>query len=88
MALVRLPRSLVDLFPGLPRQAEMPDVGTVAEMIASLDARWPGLRDRLCDEGPALREHINVFVDGERAGLSARLRPGSMVIVLPAVAGG
>lgn len=88
MALVRLPRSLVDLFPALPRQVDVPDVGTVAELIASLDARWPGLRDRLCDEGPALREHINVFVDGERAGLSAPLRLGSVVIVLPAVAGG
>ena len=88
MAVVRLPRSLVALFPGLPRQVEVLRAGTVAELIASLDARWPGLRDRLCDEGPALREHINVFVDGERAGLSAPLGPGSLVIVLPAVAGG
>ena len=88
MALVRLPRSLVELFPGLPRQVDVPDAGTVAELVAALDVRWPGLRDRLCDEGPALREHINVFVDGERAALSASLGPGSVVIVLPAVAGG
>ena len=88
MALVRLPRSLVELFPGLPRRVDVPEAGSVAEMIAALDARWPGLGDRLCDEGPALREHINVFVDRERAGLSTRLRPDSEVHVLPAVAGG
>ena len=72
----------------LPRQVDVPEAGSVAEMIAALDARWPGLADRLCDEGPALREHINVFVDRERAALSTRLRPDSEVHVLPAVAGG
>ena len=35
--------------------------------IDALDARWPGMRDRLCDSTPAIRRHINVFVDGERA---------------------
>lgn len=87
MAQVRLPRSLGALFPGLPRQLDVPEVGNVAALIATLDERWPGLRDRLCD-GPALREHINVFVDGERVGYLAPVGPDAVVIVLPAVAGG
>ena len=65
---VRLPGVLVDLFPGSVRRLEL-QAGTVAEMIDGLDARWPGMRDRLCDSTPAVRRHINVFVDGRRAGL-------------------
>ena len=47
------------------------------------------MRDRLCEPGPRLREHINVFVDGERErDLSAPLSSESVVHVIPAVAGG
>ena len=41
----------------------------MAEAIDRLEERWPGLRDRLCEPGPALRRHINVYVDRERAEL-------------------
>jgi sulfur-carrier protein len=61
---------------------------TVAEAIARLDERWPGLRDRLCEPGPSLRRHINVYVDGERAGLDATLEPSSRVDVIAAISGG
>jgi hypothetical protein len=47
LVLVRLPGVLVDLFPGSVRRVEL-EAGTVAEMIDGLDARWPGMRDRLC----------------------------------------
>ncbi len=88
MAALILPRSLVALVPGLPHRAEI-EGATVAELIAGLDARWPGTADRLCDAGPSIREHINVFVDGERVGsLDAPVGPGSTVHVIPAVAGG
>ena len=49
------------------------DAATVDEAIERLDERWPGLRDRLCEPGPALRRHINVYVDRERAGLDTAL---------------
>ena len=89
MAVVILPRSLVALFPGLPPSRPEIEAATVAELIAALDARWPGIADRLCDAGPSIREHINVFVDGERVGRSTRsVGPGSTVHVIPAVAGG
>ena len=64
------------------------EAGTVDELIGRLDQRWPGMRDRLCTDGPRLREHINVFVDGDRAGLSTVLTAGSVVHVIPAVSGG
>jgi len=87
MAVVVLPRSLAQVLPGLPRRAVV-EGATVAEVIAALDADWPGLRDRLLDAGPSIREHINVFVDGELATLDTSVRPDSTVHVIPAVAGG
>ncbi len=87
MAEVYLPRSLVQLFPTADRRPHV-DAATVAEVIDSLDQRWPGMRDRLCDAGPTIREHINVFVDGEQAGLGTPVGPSSTVHIIPAVSGG
>ena len=64
------------------------DAATVDEAIDRLEERWPGLRDRLCEPGPTLRRHINVYVDRERAGLDTALEPGSRVDVIAAISGG
>ncbi len=85
--LVRLPGVLVDLFPGSTRCVEV-RAETVSDMVDELDRRWPGMRDRICDTRPAIRKHMNVFVDGERASLSTTLRPGMEVFVLTAISGG
>ena len=87
MAHVHLPPTLPSLYADLPRRLEI-EAGTVGEVIERLDARWPGLRDRLCEPGPALRTHINVYVDGERAGLETPLEAGSRVDVIAAISGG
>ena len=87
MAHVILPRSLAAILPGLPRRAEV-DGATVADVVAALDASWPGVADRILEPGPAIREHINVFVDGERAVLSTPVPAGATMHVIPAVAGG
>jgi sulfur-carrier protein len=84
---VTLPRALVNLFPGAARRVEVPG-STVGEVIDALDARWPGMRDRLCDSRPAIRRHINVFVEGERATLKTPLAPGAEVFVITAITGG
>jgi molybdopterin converting factor small subunit len=84
---VRLPGVLVDLFPGSLRRVEL-EAATVDEMIRELDARWPGMRDRLCDSTPAVRRHINIFIDGERARLDTPIEPGTEVFVLTAISGG
>ena len=84
---VRLPGVLIDLFPDAVRRAEV-QATTVREMVDELDKRWPGMRDRICDSRPAIRKHMNVFVEGERATLKTRLRPGVEVFVLTAISGG
>ena len=87
MADVRLPPTLPPLFPGLPRRLELSAL-TVAELLGELDRRWPGFRDRLCEPGPALRTHIHVYVDGERAGLDSPIGPHARVDVITAISGG
>ena len=89
MATVYLPRSLVTLFlTPPPRHLELSS-DTLGKLVADLDARWPGMADRLLEPGPQIREHINVFIDGERErSLAAPLSDDSVVHVIPAVAGG
>ena len=87
MAELQLPPTLTPLFDGLPRRVEV-DAATVADALAELEERWPGLRDRLCEPGPALRQHIHVYVDRERAMLDTPLEPRSRVDVIAAISGG
>lgn len=84
---VTLPAALVNLFPGSVRRVEV-SATTVGDAIDHLDARWPGMRDRICDSTPSIRRHINVFVQGERATLETRLTPGVEVMIMTAISGG
>ncbi|MDI7861201.1 MoaD/ThiS family protein [Rhizobiaceae bacterium n13] len=84
---VRLPGVLVDLFPEATRDVAV-RASNVRELIEALDALWPGMADRLRDSRPAIRKHINIFIDGERAKLSTPLAPGSQIYILTAISGG
>ncbi len=65
---------------------------TLADALAELGARFPGVRDRVLDEQGRQRPHVNLFVDKQdvRFGLGLRtpLRDASVVHILPAVSGG
>jgi sulfur-carrier protein len=87
MATVLLPRSLLSLFPGVERRHQLTG-DTVDQVLTGLDAVAPGMRDRLVEEGPRLRRHINVFVDGQPADLQTPVADGATVHVIPAVSGG
>ena len=90
MATVYLPRSLVTLFPEPPPRHLSVESATLGDLVRDLDSRWPGIADRLLEPpGPQIREHINVFIDGERErDLTTALGSESIVHVIPAVAGG
>ena len=61
----------------------------VRQVIDALDARFPGLRDRLCDED-GLRSNILVVVNGEvsQRRLRQSLSEDSEVHFVPAISGG
>jgi len=87
MAELHLPTTLMPLFPGLPRRIAI-EAATVDDAIGELEERWPGVRDRLCEPGPALRMHIHVYVDRTRASLDTPLDDRSRVDVVAAISGG
>jgi molybdopterin synthase sulfur carrier subunit len=68
------------------------DGANVRELIEDLERRFPGMRDRLCDEDGSLRRFVNVFVGDEDIrfleGLETALESGAEVSIVPAVAGG
>jgi molybdopterin converting factor small subunit len=87
MATVLLPASLIALFPGTAKR-HLVAGESVGALIEALDRSVPGVRDRLLEEGPRLRPHINVFVDGQPADLTTAVGDAAVVHVLPAVSGG
>ena len=87
MATVLLPRSLLARVPGVDRRHDVPGADVDAVLVA-LDGQVPGLRDRLVEEGPRLRPHINVFVAGQPADLTTPVAATDTVHVIPAVSGG
>ncbi|WP_110239183.1 MoaD family protein [Nocardioides gilvus] len=64
---------------------------TIAALIEDLEAKHPGIADRMVEDG-ALRRFVNIYVNDEDVrflgGLEAPLSDGDEVVVLPAVAGG
>ena len=84
---VHLPPALRTLFPGAPPTVEM-NAATVGEAIRTLNLMWPGMRDRLCDSSPRIRQHINVFIEGRRAALETTLQPGAAIHIMIAMRGG
>ncbi len=64
---------------------------TLLQVIDDVDARHPGLKNRLV-EADGLRRFVNVYVNDEdvrfTGGLGAATADGDVVVVLPAVAGG
>jgi sulfur-carrier protein len=66
--------------------------GTLREVIARLDAAYPGLGGRILDDGGQLRRFVNVYVGEEDVrfaqGLDTPVAAGARVSFIPAVAGG
>lgn len=65
------------------------DGATLAELLADLDRRYPGIRFRMIDEQDALRRHIRIFVNGDEArALETPLGPADEVFIVQALSGG
>jgi len=88
--LVRIPSPLQGLTKG-EKEVEVTGA-TLAEVIADLEKKYPGFRERLLDEKGELRRFVNVYVNEEDVrfleGLATKLEDGAEVSIIPAVAGG
>jgi molybdopterin converting factor small subunit len=66
--------------------------GTLREVLAGLEASYPGIGGRILDDTGKLRRFVNVYVGEEDVrfaqGLDTPVPSGTQVSVIPAVAGG
>jgi adenylyltransferase/sulfurtransferase len=87
---VRIPTPLQRLTNG---QGEVACEGkTVTELVADLESRYPGIKERICDQDGRLRRFVNVFVNEEDIrflqGDQTAVKDGDEVSIIPAIAGG
>jgi len=65
---------------------------TVGDALAALGRRSPGVLDRVVDEQGDVRQHVNVFSNGESIrfldGLRTPTADGSAILILTAISGG
>jgi molybdopterin synthase sulfur carrier subunit len=89
MTKVRIPPTLREQVEGQRELAA--DGDTVRELLDDLMGRFPTLRSQLVEDDE-IAPFVNVYVEGEDVrtldGLDTEVRPGSTVILLPAMAGG
>jgi sulfur-carrier protein len=87
---VRIPTILRSYTGGTAVVSGVP--GTVRDVIAGLDADYPGIGGRLLDDTGQLRRFVNVYVGEEdirlAQGLDTPVPVGGQISVIPAVAGG
>ncbi len=87
---VRIPQPLRNLTGNQPTVPAGGD--TLAACITDLEAKYPGFRERMMDDGGQLRRFVNVYVNGDDVrfidGLATALKDGDEVSIVPAVAGG
>jgi molybdopterin synthase sulfur carrier subunit len=87
---VRIPTPLRSLTKGAAEVQVSAE--TVTALIEDLERRYPGLRERLVDEGGELRRFVNVYVNEEDVrfldGAKTALKAGDHVAIVPAIAGG
>ncbi len=65
---------------------------TVADVVAALDGRYPGLADYILDDQGALRRHVNIFIDEnvitDRTTLQDSVSDLNRVYIFQALSGG
>ena len=84
---VALPTPLADYVDG--RREVQAEGASLAELLADLDRRHPGIRFRIVDERGAIRPHIKIFVNRVQAqALDLPLAPRDEVRVVAALSGG
>ena len=65
---------------------------SVAALVDDLERRYPGIKERICDETGKVRRFVNIFVNGEDIRflkqLDTPLKSGDELSIVPAIAGG
>ena len=66
--------------------------GSITDLVNTLEASYPGIKSRLCDDSGELRRFVNIYVNEEDIrflkGKDTALKTGDEVSIVPAIAGG
>ncbi len=90
MPSVRIPTPLRKL----TNELEVVEAGgaNISEVIASLDAAFPGLKERVCDDAGNVRRFVNIFLNDEDIRFleenATPVKPTDEISIVPAIAGG
>jgi molybdopterin synthase sulfur carrier subunit len=87
--IVRIPTPLRTLTQG---KDEVEATGAnVRELIDDLERKYPGLKDRLCDD-KGVRRFVNIYQNEEDIrfleSLDTKVKDGDAISIVPAIAGG
>jgi molybdopterin synthase sulfur carrier subunit len=90
MATVRIPTPLRKLTNGAE---EVTVAGaTIGALIQDLEKKFPGMKERLCDESGQVRRFVNIFANDEDIrflqNLDTPVKDTDEVSIVPAIAGG
>jgi molybdopterin synthase sulfur carrier subunit len=90
MTTVRIPSPLRRYTNG---QSKVQSNGSnVNELLENLEAQYPGLKSRLCDENGQIKRYVNVFINDEEIrtlqGSETPVADRDEVSIIPAMAGG
>lgn len=65
---------------------------TLSDLLVDLEARHPGMSERILDDSGELRRFVNIYLNDEDVrflgGLQTEVPDGARVSIIPAVAGG
>ena len=87
---VRIPTPLRRLTQNQPEVEAEGD--TVESLIENLEANYPGIKERICDESGNIRRFVNIYLNDEDIrfldGNATAVKDGDEISVIPAIAGG
>lgn len=65
---------------------------TIGEILESLEQKFPGLGERICDPSGEIRRFVNVFLNDEDIRFlqnkATPVKDGDEISIVPAIAGG
>ena len=87
---VRIPQPLQKLTQG--KELIEAKASDIRSLVDDLEVKFPGIKDRICDESGKIRRFINIYVNEEDVrfleGDKTKIKDGDEVSIVPAIAGG
>ena len=90
MANIRIPTPLRKL---TNSKEEVSATGAnIGALLANLEAQYPGIKERICDESGQVRRFVNIFANDEDIrflkNLETPVKDSDEISIVPAIAGG